>query len=63
MAVEVGLALLDASERAALAVARYHEQIGTVAKLDLLTSTTAARADLLRTVAQASAGAIRAMAE
>jgi hypothetical protein len=61
MGIEVGLACLNAFEQAALAVAKFQEQVGAASQLDLVKSTTAAGAELIRKVTRASAGTLRDM--
>jgi hypothetical protein len=60
---EVGLAYLDAMEKAALAAAKYQEQLGVLSGVDLVKSTAKARAGLLRQVTQAYTAALRDLAE
>jgi hypothetical protein len=59
MSLEVGLAFLDAMQRAALAAAKGHEELGALSQVDLLKSTAKAHAELVRTVAEAGTAALR----
>ncbi|MEA2144766.1 MAG: hypothetical protein QOG59_353 [Solirubrobacteraceae bacterium] len=59
MGLEVGLAYLDSVERATLAAAKCHEQLGAMSQLNLLKSTAQTRAELVRTVAKACTAALR----
>jgi hypothetical protein len=60
---EVGLAYLDAVEKAALAAAKCHEQLGVLSGVDLVKSTAKAHAGLIRQVTQAYTAALRDLAE
>ena len=60
---EVGLAYLDAVEKAALAAAKCHEQLGALSGVDLVKSTAKARAELIRQVTEAYTAALRDLAE
>jgi hypothetical protein len=62
MGVEIGLAALTAFEQAALAMAKFQEQLGAASQLDVVRTTTATAAELVRKVTQASASTIREMA-
>jgi hypothetical protein len=59
MGLEMGLAYLDAVERASVAAAKCHEQLGALSRLELLTSTAGARAKLIRSVTEACTTTLR----
>ena len=61
LGTSIGLAYLDAHERAALAAADYHQHLGAVSHVSLLETTTAAGAELMRKIVKAGAGAARDM--
>jgi hypothetical protein len=62
MGVEIGLAALSAFEQAALAVAKFQEQLGAGSQVDVVRTTTATAAELIRKVTRAGASTVRDMA-
>lgn len=55
----IGLAYLDAGEKAALAAVKAHEQISAASPVDVVKDSAARRAEMARSVTQASASSIR----
>jgi hypothetical protein len=62
MGVDIGLAALSAFEQAALAVAKFQEQVGAASQVDVVRTTSETAAELIRKITQAGASTVRDMA-